>query len=76
MSSNAIVTVVKMMETLPEPMQDRMVDILREYLEEIQDDMLWDELFSRTQNQLIAAAKRARQQIAEGLAKPMDFERL
>ncbi|OQY98856.1 MAG: hypothetical protein B6D41_02005 [Chloroflexi bacterium UTCFX4] len=76
MSSNAIATMAKMMETLPEDAQDRAVDYLRNYLEEIQDELRWDELFAKTQEQLIAAARRARQQIAEGLSKPMDYERL
>lgn len=76
MSSNAIATMVKMLETLPEPAQERMVDYMREQLEELQDEIRWDELFSRTQDQLIAAAQRARKQIAEGLAKPLDYERL
>lgn len=75
-SSNAIATLVKMMETLPESAQEQVVDQVREYLEELQDEMRWDALFERTQDQLVAAAKRARQQIAKGLAKPMDYERL
>lgn len=75
-SSNAIATLVKMMETLPESVQEQAVNQMREYLEELQDEMRWDALFERTQDQLVAAAKRARQQIAKGLAKPMDYERL
>ncbi len=76
MSSNAIATMVKMLEMLPEPTQERMVDYVREQLEELQDELRWDELFSRTQDQLVAAARCARKQIAEGLAKPLDYERL
>ncbi len=75
-SSNAIATLVKMMETLPESAQERAVDQMRAYLEDLQDEMRWDELFERSQGNLVAAAKRARKQIADGLAKPMDFERL
>lgn len=75
-SSNAIATLVKMMETLPESAQEQVVGQVREYLEEIQDEQRWAELFERTQDKLIAAAKRARQQISEGLSKPMDYERL
>lgn len=76
MSSNAIATMVKMLETLPESAQERLVDYVREQMEELQDEMRWDMLFSQTQNQLVAAARRARKQIAEGLAKPMDLEKL
>jgi hypothetical protein len=74
MSSTAIATVTKMMESLPEPAQDQMVARLREYLADLQDEGQWDTLFKKTEPQLIAAARRARQGIAQGLAKPMDSE--
>jgi tRNA uridine 5-carbamoylmethylation protein Kti12 len=76
MSSAAIATVVKMMESLPEPAQQQVVDHLRQYFEEVQDELRWDALFEKTQPQLVAAAKRARQQIAAGKAKPMDYNEL
>ncbi|MBI5290456.1 MAG: hypothetical protein HY872_01080 [Chloroflexi bacterium] len=76
MSSTAIATVTKMLESLPEPAQDRVVEHLREYLEDLQDELQWDTLFKRTQPQLAAAARRAKQEIAQGLAKPMDFDQL
>jgi hypothetical protein len=76
MASMAITTVTKMMETLPEPTQDQVVEHLREYLADLQDEVRWDTLFKKTQPQLIAAARRARQEIAQGLAKPMDYEQL
>ena len=76
MSSTAIATVTKMIESLPDPLQDQVVDHLREYLEDLQDELRWDSLFKETQPQLMAAARRARQEIAEGHAKPMDYDRL
>jgi hypothetical protein len=76
MSSTAIATVIKMMESLPEPAQDQVVEHLREYLEDLQDELQWDTLFKKTQPQLIAAARRAKKEIAEGLAQPMDYEQL
>lgn len=76
MSSSAIATVIRMMESLPDPVQDQVVDHLREYLEDLQDELRWDSLFKKTQPQLIAAARRARQEIAEGHAKPMDYDQL
>ncbi len=76
MSSTAIATVTKMMESLPEPVQDQVVDHLREYLEDVQDELRWDTLFEKTQQQLVAAARRAKQEIAEGRAKPMDDDQL
>ncbi|MFZ2447827.1 MAG: hypothetical protein WAW37_15840 [Syntrophobacteraceae bacterium] len=76
MPSRAIATVVKMMESLPEPAQEQIVAHLRQYLEELQDELRWDNLFSKTQPQLVAAAKRAKQEIAAGQAKPMDPDSL
>ena len=76
MSSTAIATVIKMIESLPEPVQDQVVDHLREYLEDLQDELQWDSLFKETQQQLVAAARRAKQEIAEGHAKAMDYDQL
>jgi hypothetical protein len=76
MSSNAIATVIKMMESLPEDTQNRVAEHLREYILELEDEQKWDETFAKTQSQLSQAAKRARQQIAEGLAQPMDYDKL
>ena len=76
MSSTAISTVVKMMETLPEPTQDQVVEHLREYLVMIQDEREWDAQFEQTKVQLAAAARQARQAIREGQAEPLDYSLL
>ena len=69
-------TMTKMMETLPESAQDQALEHLRDYIAELQAEQKWDELFSQTQDQLIVAARQARQEIAEGMSSPMDFGRL
>jgi len=76
MPSTAIATVEKMLESLPEEVQERVVEHLREYILDLQDELQWDALFKRTQDKLIAAARRAKEEIAAGKAEPMDFERL
>ncbi len=76
MSSPAINTVIKMMESLPEDKQDKIVEYLREYIQDLQDEEKWNKSFNKTQDKLIAAAKLAKQQIAEGKAKPMDYNQL
>ena len=76
MSSTAIATLIKMMESLPENSQDHVVEHLRQYMEDLQDDLRWDSLFNKTQPQLIAAAQRAKLEIATGLSKPLDHDRL
>jgi len=65
MTSTAIETVTKMLESLPETVQDQVVEHLREYFADLQDELEWDSLFKRTQPQLVAAARRAKQEIAE-----------
>ncbi|MGF1542702.1 MAG: hypothetical protein ACFCU5_20055 [Pleurocapsa sp.] len=76
MSSPAINTVIKMMESLPEDKQDKIVEHLREYIQDLQDEEKWNNSFNKTQDKLIAAARLAKQQIAEGEAKPMDYDKL
>ena len=76
MSSPAIATVLTMIESLPEDIQDRVVEHLREYIQDLHEELKWDESFKQTQSKLIAAARRAKQEIAEGLAEPMDYDRL
>ncbi len=75
MSSTTISTVTKMLESLPELAQDRVVEHLREYIENLRDEMKWDQSFKKTSSKLIEAAQQARQEIAEGKAQAMDFER-
>lgn len=76
MSSTAIATVTKMLESLPETVQDQVVEHLRKYVEDLRDELRWDALFEKTQQQLVAAAKRAKQEIVEGHAQPLDYNQL
>jgi hypothetical protein len=76
MSSTAIATVTKMLESLPETAQAQVVEHLREYIEALRDELEWDALFTKTQSQLVTAGKRAKQEIAEGRAKPLDENQL
>ena len=76
MSSTATATVIQMLESLPEDMQDQVAEHLRDYIEDLQDEMKWDSSFKKTQKQLVAAARRAKKEIAEGQAKPMDYDQL
>lgn len=76
MSSTAIVTMTKMMESLPESAQEQAVEHLRDFIAQMQDEYQWDALFAKTQNQLVAAARKAKEEIAAGKAQPMDYEQL
>ena len=76
MTSEAIATVVKMMESLPEPAQKQVAEYLRDYLMEVQSELRWDELFNKTQSKLVAMARLAKEQIAEGKARSLDYNEL
>jgi hypothetical protein len=76
MASAPTMTIIKMLETLPEQLQDRVVEHVREYIEDLQDEARWNESFSRSQEALGAAARLARKEIAEGKATPLDIDKL
>jgi len=69
-------TILKMLEGLPEQLQDRLVEHVRDYIEDMKDDARWNESISRTQGSLAAAGRQARKEIAEGKATPLDIEKL
>ena len=53
-----------------------MVEHLREYIVDLQDEQQWDESFSRTQSALVAAARKAKQEKSGGKAEVMDYNQL
>jgi hypothetical protein len=76
MTSAATATVVQMIDSLPEAVQERVVEHLQDYIADVQDEMKWNESFAKSQDKLVAAAKRAREEIAQGLATPLDLDQL
>jgi hypothetical protein len=76
MSSPAIATIVKMVESLPDDLQEKVAEHIREYIADLEDEKRWDTSFKRTQENLVAAAQKAKQEIAAGKAVPMDYEQL
>lgn len=76
MDSTAIATMVKMMERLPASTQEQVVEHMRQYLADLEDEALWDEQFAQSQSPLGAAAQKARREADAGEVEPMDFERL
>lgn len=76
MDTEATTTMIKMLETVPDQLQETVVEHMRDYIEDIRDDAKWKNSFSRTQDKLIAAARQARQEIAGGKSSPMDIEKL
>lgn len=76
MSAEAITTVVKMMESLPDFAQNQVIEYVKNYIADLQDELRWEESFAKTQNSLVQAARLAKQQIVEGKAKPLNFDDL
>ncbi|MGI8906550.1 MAG: hypothetical protein ACR2IE_08680 [Candidatus Sumerlaeaceae bacterium] len=76
MSSSAVATVTKILESLPESAQERVADHLREYIEDLRDELQWDHSFATTQNKLGEAGRRAKEQIRAGRAEPLDPDKL
>ena len=64
------------MESPLETLQNQIVEYLRKYIAELEDECRWQTSFDNAQEQLIAAARHAKQEIAEGKAEPMDLNRL
>jgi hypothetical protein len=73
--SKTIETAMKLIESLPEHEQARVVKALRHLVQDVQDEARWDQLFNRDTT-LTAAARQARKDVSEGKASDMDFERL
>ncbi|MCX6364070.1 MAG: hypothetical protein NTW58_07865 [Actinobacteria bacterium] len=46
-----------MIESLPDPAQEQVVEHLREYLPDVQDEVRWNELIQKTQPNLVVAAR-------------------
>jgi hypothetical protein len=76
MSSAAITTIVKMVESLPDDLQERVSEHIREYIADLEDEAKWDSSFQRSHTNLVAAAQQAKRKIAEGKSVPMDYDRL
>ena len=62
------------MESLPETLQHKVVEHLREYREDLRHRDRWNLSFENTQQSLIVAAQRAKQEISAGKAQPLDGE--
>jgi hypothetical protein len=74
--SKATETATKMIESLPESVQDRVVEELRILVEDVREEAKWDALIESKKGELVAAARKARKEIAAGKATDMDFDKL
>jgi hypothetical protein len=74
MFSPAITTIVKMLESLPDALQEQVADHIRTYIAELEYEKRWVTSFKKTEPNLIAAALEAKQEIAAGQSTPMDYK--
>ena len=74
MPTSAVVTMMKMIESLPEPVQERALEHMQQYIEDIRDELKWSDSFRNSESKLIAAARQAREEISRGKATPMNVE--
>lgn len=76
MSSSIVNTIVKMVESLSDDLQERVAEHIREYIADLEDEARWESSFKRSQDSLVTAARRAKQEMTEGRSMPMDYEQL
>jgi hypothetical protein len=76
MSSPAVTTIVKMVESLPDELREQVAEHVRAYIAELEQEKRWNTSFTRSQDNLIAAAQKAKAEIATGLSSPMDDQQL
>lgn len=65
-----------MVESLPDALQEKVAEHIREFITDMQDDSKWNDSFERTQERLVASAQQAKREIAEGKSTPMNYEQL
>ena len=76
MSTATIDSVVRMLDAVPDPVQEQAAEHLREFLADLEDERHWDSQFAGSQEWLAAEARRVRQAESNGLTEPMDISRL
>ncbi len=74
--NNVTETIDKMIKTIPESMQSSILDEIQAIITEKHDELEWNIQFQQSQENLIAAAKKVKDEIATGLAKPMDYKKI
>ena len=74
--NNVSETITKMVQSLPESIQVIVLEELKEIVAEKIDEAEWDTQFEQKHDQLIAAAKKVKEQIAADKIEEMDYETL
>jgi hypothetical protein len=75
-STSRVAELNQKLDSLPSEQRERFAAYISDHFEDIEDEMKWDESFSRTSEKLAEFAREARKQMAEGLSEEMDFDKL
>jgi hypothetical protein len=76
MLNETLLTIEKMLEPLPEYVQQQVIEHLREYLAEMQAEGRWGQLYQSHRPKLEEMARLAKQQIAQDRARPLNLDEL
>ena len=71
MQGETLATIEKLMQPLSDDLQQQVLVHLREYIAELQSERRWEQLEQTHYEGLGQAARLAKQQMAEGQARPM-----
>lgn len=74
--TKATATALKMIESLPEETQEHLVESLRYLIKEFQDELKWQKSFRSGAKTLEKIAKKIQQEVEEGNAEEMDYNKL
>ena len=69
-------TVTKMIEALPEHLQNKLLDEITPIISEALDEAKWEAQFQRGSSKLIEIAEAVKKQVSTGGSEPMDFSKL
>jgi NTP pyrophosphatase (non-canonical NTP hydrolase) len=69
-------TVTKMIESLPEHLQKKLLDEITPIISEALDEAKWEDQFQRSSSRLVGIASEVRERIQKGNFDPLDFSKL
>ena len=62
-ASAPVTTIIKMVETLPKNMQEKVAEHLQEYIADLADEKKWDISFNKTQRELSNVGREVRKRL-------------
>ena len=76
MKNPTIITINKILSSLPEEKQKQVLDHLYEYILDLSDEIKWDNLFKETQKELGLKAKEIKEKINFDSLEEFDYSKL